>query len=529
VGPPSRGGRLFLPLGADGTYRLLRGMPMRLAGAVLIALVLTAGCQRAGRYGPRPAQALSPRTEQPSRPGQPTQPVVREEPLNPNIQWIDPGENPPPGDVLIEFVHAEKSPEEWQKLPGYWNAPPLADPGRAASLIGLPPLAAGPLASAGTSVIKIKVPLGLADPTEEIPQDNTLTLGKWQLGRRLFFDDSILEKPHGQSCATCHQPEHGFADSVATHADGFNTPTLANCVFNRYQFWDGRVVRLEEVIQRTLEDERIPAHPGPFHHVWHGVIGRLRDPDTNYNYLFTTVFGTPPTQNNVGQAIACYLRTLLAGNSVHDRAVAAQARRKAAALEPADYQTALTEAMGKDKDLLRQLGRAEAKPADLAAELHRGYQLFANQDERRQTNCLTCHLGRNFTDGKSHNIGVGFKPSEAVPGHYAGRFAHVPIGQKDRYLIEAYKTPTLRGLLRTGPYFHNGQATTLREVVEFFDTGGRANQYMDREMFDAHGRTRQLGLSPAEMDALVLFLRALNGDDVDDSVKRQPTADKKAQ
>src|SRR5206468_4222778 len=118
---------------------------------------------------------------------------------------------------------------------------------------GLPATVPGALPSAA---IKIKVPLGLPDPTAYVPASNPLTRGKWQLGRRLFFDETILTGKGGKSCATCHVPGLGYTDRTnIVSTDGFNAPTLINVVYNSYQFWDGRVTYLEEVVQARLEDE----------------------------------------------------------------------------------------------------------------------------------------------------------------------------------------------------------------------------------------------------------------------------------
>jgi cytochrome c peroxidase len=87
----------------------------------------------------------------------------------------------------------------------------------------------------------------------------------------------------------------------------------------------------------------------------------------------------------------------------------------------------------------------------------------------------------------------------------------VPIGQKNRYLIDAYKTPTLRNLPRTAPYFHTGSLDRLREVVEFYNRGANANEHLDPELRGEDGQTRLLELSAPEIETLVLFLKALNG------------------
>jgi cytochrome c peroxidase len=477
------------------------------APALLLAAVLT-GCQPAERYGPRSGREVSSKRTAEEDVSDKTDST----PLSPEIQWID-VYSPSRPDVRIEFVHGEKAPEAWRKLTKFWNAPPLTKPGEAAGIVAMPPLTAGAIVSSTSSeIIQIKVPLGLPDPSEYLPVGETLTLGKWKLGRQLFFDDSWLEEKTGTSCATCHQPDHGFADRERTHGDGFHAPTLLNCVFNRLQFWDGRAVLLEEVVQRTLEDERQSYLPKPFRHTWSGVIHRLRN-KANYHEQFNKVFGTPVgeengaekaniTQDTVGRALACYLRTLLAGDSIHDRAIE-QARKGGSDLKAEHYKAIL------DDTALAELDRATAKKADVAAELMRGYRLFHGREITRPlVNCYRCHTGPTFTDNEFHNLGIGYLSKS---GQESGRFARVPVGQKDRYLIDAYKTPTLRNLPRTGPYFHNGSLDRLREVVEFYNHGANANEHLDPELRGDDGQTRILELSAAEIEALVLFLKALNG------------------
>ncbi len=399
--------------------------------AALVLIALAGGCQKAERYGPRPGVEPVRHTEQAQ---------ITAEPLDPEIQWID-IVHPPKPDVLIDFVHAEVRADEWAKLPAFWNAPAV----KAATVVGLPSLA---VAAGGTSVVQIKVPLGLPDPREYVPAGNTLSLAKWELGKRLFFDDSWLEAKPGTACAGCHRPDHGFADGVRVHPESFNTPTLVNCVFNRTQFWDGRAGGLEAVVQRTLEDEREGNPPGPFRHVWGGVIRRLRN-KPNYHILFNEVFGTPSgeedgkekaniTQDTLGRALATYLRTILSGDSIHDRALRVRDAKHNPSLSAEHYEAVLDDAA------LTTLNRDKESKAKVAADLMRGYRLFYNLDKDRPLmHCFRCHGGRTFSDNQFHNLGIGF-PSR--PGQEVGRFARVPVGQKDRYLIDAYKTPTLRNL-----------------------------------------------------------------------------------
>jgi cytochrome c peroxidase len=479
------------------------GSPCRTSACLLVSLspcllvffLLAVGCQKAGRY----RAAAVPTTERASAEVKDDKRKMEED-----VQWQDPGPNPPLNDVRIEFVHAETDRKEWDRLPQFWNR----GVDQVAGLIGGTNLAGAVAAGQATSVVRIKVPLGLDDPRPFVPAANPPTLGKWLLGQRLFFDDTWLAEKGGVSCAGCHKPQEGFTDRRGTHPDGFNAPTLLNVLYNRYQFWDGRASLLEEVVQRSLKDEY--EDPPTFQHTWSGAIRRLRGNDS-YKYQFNVVFATPPTQDAVGRALATYLRTLLAGNSIHDRAVAGKAQKGAASLEPAHYEAVLDDAA------LKELERAGKTKAEVAKELHRGYALFHDLGGERLTNCAECHSGRTFSDGEFHNVRIGARSPAPKEG---SRFAAVPVGRKDRYLIGAFKTPTLRSLLRTAPYFHDGSGKSLEQAVKDHTI---SNIYLDPKMKDATGRVRGVLLKEEEVEALVLFLRALNGDEPDAMLRKPPS------
>jgi cytochrome c peroxidase len=452
-------------------------------------LLLTMGCQPAAPYEsakPAPSESSPPASQGPQA-------------ADPTVAWLDAKPAIMEPDVPIEFVH-ESDGEAWAQLTRFWNRPTEAE--KAAAALALFPGTAAPLAQM-KDVVRIKVPAGLDNPRDYFPSPdpNPPTLRKWQLGRQLFYDNSWLGG--GESCASCHDPHTSFADTSASH-HGFNTPTLVNCVFNRRQFWDGRVQSLEEVVQRSLDDETAPADRLPFH-VWGGVVNRLRM-NTAYPQPFRFTFGAEPTADAVGKALATYMRTLLAADSVHDRAVRTQAAAHAAELKAEHFENALDEAD------LKKLGLEKDTPAEAAKKIYRGYRLFHDLDERK-TGCIMCHKGREFTDGGFHNLGVGFQPP--VPGQESGRFTSLPLGLKDRTLIGAYKTPTLRGLMHTAPFFHDGSAATLEDAVRFHTDGGRTNDYVDPQL-------RVRDVPEADFTDLVLFLRALDGEDVDPAVGPQP-------
>src|SRR5262249_37377398 len=112
----------------------------------------------------------------------------------PNEKWKQPFEQ----EVPIHFLSRNQNPDEWDKLPAYWN--PTTE--KATS----PKTAAEVQRKAG----RIEGPRGLTLP-RPIPAENPLTLDKWKLGKRLYFD-GIISADGSVSCATCHNPRKGYTD-----------------------------------------------------------------------------------------------------------------------------------------------------------------------------------------------------------------------------------------------------------------------------------------------------------------------------
>jgi cytochrome c peroxidase len=402
-------------------------------------------------------------------------------------------------EVPLVFVHEGTDHASWARLPRFWNFGPAPwQPTRAASLTGLGtnpwslPVA---LAQPPQPIVRIKVPLGLDDPTPHIPAANPPTLAKWQLGKRLFFDEAILQPANVErkrSCATCHPPAQRFADR--TVAMGRAPLTLLNTVYRDRLFWDGRATALEQALHRTPEDERDPGDGlAEARHTWPGVVRRLRE-QPDYVRLFQEAFGCPPTQDTIGKALATYLRTALSGSSVVDRARIAVWARSGQDLEARDFEVALNPAA---IEILMGSESGRDRTA-LAATLWQGYRLF-----HHKAGCATCHSGATFTDNGFHNAGIGDSTLPPLPGRETGYFPFAPLGAKDGRLIGAYQTPTLRDLPRDGPFFHDGSQTGLFAVVAVHAKPAPSLN-LDRGF-------RDRGLTPDEVRALVLFLRALDG------------------
>ena len=431
------------------------------------------------------------------------------------LSWVEPREK---HDLPILFV-PDTSPE-WQNLKGYWNALPFSA-GMPTAHLGLAPMPAlaALVFTEHHAAIKIKVPLGLPDPTEYFPKSNPPSLGKWQLGKELFHERQLQAEQGPYSCATCHKPEFGFAERASVSERGrYNTLSLINVAYNRRQFWDGRVETLEETLVRGLIDERAEdpkrSEKALQHHNWGGFV-RALSATKRYNEKFQRAFGLRPndhpTQDTVAQALATYMRTILSGDSLYDRAN--QIRKdKNATLTGEHFLVPL-----QDDRLAALLNDDQEKKVtreQMSAMLARGYELFNNK-----ARCVRCHWGPLFTDHDYHN--VGYEGMEAQPdiGKETGRAAHVPVGLKESRLIGAFRTPSLRNLTNTGPYFHNGTHYTLDQVVEFYDDEVQWTPHLAKALKDGD-EARKLKLTPAEKDALVMFLRALEGTPVDPIVMK---------
>lgn len=304
---------------------------------------------------------------------------------------------------------------------------------------------------------ELVLPLGLQADSAYIPEDNPLTAEKVALGKLLFFDKR-LSKDGSVSCATCHNPYHGFADpdrvssGVGFLTGGRNSPTSMNRLFSAEQFWDGRAKDLEEQSHGPL------TNPVEMAMVSHDDVVKEVSRLQGYKPLFKKAYGDEEiTMPKMAQAIASYERTVLTGNAPYDR-----------------Y-------------------RAGDKGA-MSAQQVKGLELFEGK-----ANCATCHVSFNFTDEMYHNLGVGWDASKKTfvdPGRF-------DVTQKDADKGQ-FKTPTLRNVAHTAPYMHDGSEATLRDVMVLYNRGGNKNPGLDAKM-------KPLGLTDDEIDAVVAFMHALTG------------------
>lgn len=301
-------------------------------------------------------------------------------------------------------------------------------------------------------------PLGSEIQLAALP--NAPTPEQVRLGRWLFYD-TRLSADGTIACATCHRPEHAFSEptphstGIRGQQGGRKSPSFINAAVTLYPhfFWDGRAASLEE---QALGPVANPIEMGATHE---SMIAAIQKAGA-YAPYFKEAFGTDAiTKERVATAIAAYEKTRMSGNSPVDR---------------------------------WRLNRDEGAVSD---QVKQGYELFFNKG-----GCNQCHLGNNYTDSSFHNIGVGYDP-KTKRFRDEGRSAI----SKDPAHTGAFKTPTLRDVAKHAPYMHDGSVATLKETVELYNRGGERNPNLDPKI-------RKLDLTPGEVDALVAFMEALNGE-----------------
>jgi cytochrome c peroxidase len=295
-----------------------------------------------------------------------------------------------------------------------------------------------------------------------VPADNPITPEKVELGKKLFFD-TRLSKTGKMSCETCHHPDKGWADgnALSTKFDGSmntrHTPTLYNVGYYKQWYWDGRAATLEAQVTAA----------------WKGQMGG--DPDMvamtlngidAYKNDFQKAFNGPATADNIAKAIATFVRTIKSENAPWDK-----------------YQN----------------GDKSAASDDAV----KGFDVFSNSDK---ANCTLCHLPPLYTDTLFHNVGIGM--DKPMPDMGRGKIlgdAAEKKGTKDPdadMMMGAFKTPTLRSITESAPYFHDGRAKSLDDAVDLMLKGGIKNPHLDEKL-------KPKMISKEERAQLMAFLKAL--------------------
>ena len=378
-----------------------------------------------------------------------------------------------------------------RELPDRGSASETVTEGRTGHANGkAPPIPeAGPLAGP-RSLHQVGLPAELT--RKAIRRDNPQTAEKIALGKKLFFEGR-LSADGTVACATCHDPARAFTDgrpaSIGIHgrAGQRNAPTILNALYNKAQFWDGRAETLEDQAAFPIFNPVEMGQP-----TLDAAVDKIAGIE-EYRRAFQKVFGHPVNGTDLVRAIAAYERTLVSFDSPFDHFIAG------------------------DKNAIDDSAK-------------RGWELF-----NTKALCNKCHAltdtkrdVTNFTDFDYHNIGIGIIRHNVVP---LARKAQREIASGNleavdraaigtdmsvlgRFLITkkeadmaAFKTPNLRNVLVTAPYFHDGSQETLWDVVDHYNKGdGLQNPWLDEDI-------QPLALTERDIDDLVAFLASLTSPD----------------
>jgi len=255
---------------------------------------------------------------------------------------------------------------------------------------------------------------------QPIPQPQKLDAKKVALGKRLYHD-TRLSKDDTISCASCHDLAKGGTDrapvstGVGGAKGGINSPTVFNAALQIAQFWDGRAADL------AAQAAGPPANPIEMASNWPEIVQKLSK-DAAFKAEFEASYPDGISERNICDAIATFEKTLVTPNSDFDKFLLGD-------------QNALSE------------------PAK------RGHALFMD------SGCATCHTGMAMGGRSYEKMGLHGdyfaergNPTDADIGR-----ASVTKQERDKH---KFKTPMLRNVAITGPYFHDASAVTLSAAVQ---------------------------------------------------------------
>jgi len=322
------------------------------------------------------------------------------------------------------------------------------------------------------------------------PPDNPSTAAKIELGKHLFFDKS-LSVDNSTSCASCHTPGDGFADSRGlSTSQGFsrrmgtrNAPALANVAYRSVITWDGKFKTLEEHALAPMFNNiemgnnfsstgADPVTSGYYHSdvgqndtnfLFKRLSGRGKDAvGKTYADLFIAAWGssavgpTGVSLDHLAKSIASFERTFISTGSTFDR-----------------------------------YNKGDRSAYKFNPKALHGFQLFTDP---QKANCIGCHSGYDFTDQQFHNNGIGAGVKDD-----SGR-SDITHNVADAY---KFRTPPLRNVALSAPYMHDGRLKTLQDVMAFYNNGGKAN------VINKDPKIRPLNLSGDDISDIIEFLKTL--------------------
>ncbi len=292
------------------------------------------------------------------------------------------------------------------------------------------------------------------------PDRNTLSNEGVELGRMLFYDTAL--SANGKiACATCHQQSRAFTDGIALTKAGVSgnallrhAPSLVNLAWQKNGlFWEGGAKDLESLVFGPL------THPDEMAMDLTQAVEIIKN-RFDYNERFHKTFGIDTVHVAfIARALAQFQRTLISDNSKYD-----QFARKEI-----------------------QLNKRELK----------GMRIF-------QRKCESCHQGDLFTDNDFHNNGLNNDFPDDYEGIFQGRF-RITLDSSD---MGKFKTPSLRNIMRTAPYMHDGRFKSMEEVLAHYSENMKYSSTLDSIFFL---KNEQIGiqLNEEEKKSIIAFMHTL--------------------
>ena len=297
----------------------------------------------------------------------------------------------------------------------------------------------------------MEVPAGF--PEIGHPEGNEFTKERWDLGKKLFFDP-IMSADSSISCASCHAPELSFSDNkafsfgVEEQIGTRNSSPLVNLAYHPYFTREGGVPTLEMQVLVPIQEHN------EFNFNIVLIAERLKQ-ISDYVEQSQSAYEREPDAFVITRSLACFERSLISGNSRYDQ-----------------Y-------------------HFQNNTATLTEEELRGMDLFFSE----KTNCSECHNGFNFTNYSFQSNGLYEDYADN------GRF-RLTGDDSDKGV---FKIPSLRNISMTSPYMHDGSLSTLEEVIEHYNSGGKSHPNRSEKI-------KLLHLTVQEKADLVSFLNSLTDD-----------------
>lgn len=387
-----------------------------------------------------------------------------------------------------------------------------------------------------------------------------------KLGQRLFHDVRLSHPgaDWAASCASCHIPPGGVGDRwyaddqptslIPSGASGFknttlrNSPTAANTSPMERYFWDGRYDDLDALLRDKITGPWFGWGQGEesaaldeIHQLLVLDTGEQELAEGPYKETFAAVYevdleelSREETIDQVVRALSDYLGYMQASMTSNWDAFAYMNRIQQH-VDIATGDTPDAYAGRLEGNLMNQEGRNVIKaPEGWTREAYDGMKIFFRYyGTENAGNCVTCHYPPHFTDFEFHNTGVSQRAYDAVHGEGSFDALELPDAPSDatrmapeedkpdqadlgywNYAedreagIAAFKTPTLRNLRETNPYFHNGSAGSLEDVVRHYMEIGKLAR--EGKLRNAPEVFKQIYLSEEDIPKLVAFLEQLD-------------------